>query len=118
MQTRSTAFPRTEPGALARGIPAELTVFVQKTYGLLSLSLILGAAACYAMMLLMPTVTVILRIGQEAGIPDFPRRGLWPLGGGTFVFPMVESAARHGPSQGVVSPHGLVGLLGLVVGSG
>jgi FtsH-binding integral membrane protein len=118
MQTRSAAFPRSEPGALARGIPAELTVFVQKTYGLLSFSLILGAAACYAMMLLMPTREVLLRSGQTAVIPAFPQWGLWALWGGTFVFSMIGSAARNGARQGEVSPLGLVGLLGLVLCSG
>ncbi len=104
--------------AFARGIPAELTVFVKKTYGLLAFSLVLGAAACWAMMMLMPTAAVRMRDGTVGTIPQFPQWGLWLLWGGTFVFGLVGNMAKNGARQGEVSVTGLVGLVGLVLCSG
>jgi FtsH-binding integral membrane protein len=104
--------------ALARGIPAELTVYVRKTYGLLAFSLVLGAAACWAMMAVMPTVAVRMHDGTVGTIPQFPQWGLWLLWGGTFVFSMVGNMAKNGARQGEVSVMGLVGLVGMVLCSG
>lgn len=104
--------------ALSRGIPAELTVFVRKTYALLAFSLALGAAACWAMLQVMPTATVLTRSGQSVTIPNFPFWGLLLLWGGTIVFSIVGSMAKNGARQGEVSITGLVGLVGMVVCSG
>lgn len=104
--------------ALTRGIPAELTVFVRKTYSLLAFSLILGAAACWAMLQLMPTATVALRSGQTAVVPNLPQWVFWVLWGGTLVFSIAGSFARKGARQGEVSFTGLLCLVGMVVCSG
>lgn len=104
--------------ALSRGIPAELAVFVRKTYSLLAFSLILGAAACWAMVQMMPTATVLLKSGQTAVVPDFPRWGFWLLWGGTFVFSLAGSMSRKGARQGEVSIGGLLCLVGMVICSG
>lgn len=104
--------------ALSRGIPAELTVFVKKTYTLLAFSLALGAAACWAMIQIMPTATIALRSGQSVVVPNFPFWGLLLLWGGTLVFSLVGSMAKNGARQGEVSILGLVGLVGMVLCSG
>ena len=104
--------------ALTLGIPAELAVFVRKTYGLLAFSLVLGAVACAAMMAVMPTREVLLRSGQLARVPDFPRWGLWLLWGGSVVFSLVGNMARSGSRQGEFSVKGLVGLVGMVLCTG
>ncbi len=111
---------RTRMGALEaldRGIPAELTTFVQKTYGLLAFSLVLGAAACYGMLQVMPTVEVLTRRGP-ATIPHFPQWGLFLLWGATLGFSLLGSFAKSGARQGEVSVLGLVGLIGMVLASG
>ncbi|NUN53465.1 MAG: Bax inhibitor-1 family protein [Planctomycetaceae bacterium] len=116
----SGAAPRARMGAmeaLARGIPAELTTFVRKTYGMLAFSLVLGAAACYAMMLLMPTREVMTRSGVVT-IPAFPQWGLWLLWGGTLGFSLLGSFAKNGARSGEVSVVGLVALVGMVLCSG
>ncbi len=118
MYAQTQARRMTAVEALARGIPAELTTFVQKIYGLLAFSLVLGAAACWAMLQLMPTVAVRLRGGSSATIPSFPQWALWLLWGGTFAFSMVGNMARNGARQGEVSVTGLVGLIGMVLCSG
>ncbi len=100
--------------ALSRGIPAELTVFVKKTYSLLAFSLILGAAACWAMVQVMPVRT----LADGRTIPNFPQWGFWLLWGGTLVFSIAGSFARKGARQGEVSIGGLLCLVGLVVCSG
>ena len=103
--------------ALSRGIPAELTTFVQKTYGMLAFSLILGAGACYGMLRVMPTMEVITRHGPIT-IPDFPRWGLWLLWGATLGFSLLGNVAKTGARQGEVSVTGLVALVGMVLASG
>lgn len=103
--------------AFTRGIPAELTTFIKKTYGLLAFSLVLAAAACYAMMLLMPTQTVLTREGT-AVVPVFPRWGLWLLWGATFGFSLLGTFAKKGTRQGDVPVLGLVALVGMVLASG
>ena len=104
--------------AFARGIPAELAVFVRKTYSLLAFSLILGAAACWAMVQMMPTATVLLRSGESVVVPNFPRWGFWLLWGGTLVFSIAGSMARKGARQGEASLGGLLCLVAMVVCSG
>jgi FtsH-binding integral membrane protein len=104
--------------ALTRGIPAELTVFVRKTYSLLAFSLILGAAACWAMVQVMPTATVMTRSGQSVTVPNFPFLGLLGLWAGMIVFSLVGSFAKRGARQGEVSVLGLVALVGMVLCSG
>ena len=104
--------------ALARGIPAELTTFVQKTYSLLAFSLVLGAAACYGMLQVMPTVQAETRSGAVVTIPSFPQWGLFLLWGATLGFSLLGSFAKSGARQGEFSVLGLVGLVGMVVASG
>ena len=107
--------------AFARGVPAELTTFVKKTYSMLAFSLVLGAAACFVMLRLMPTQEVLVRHGGEFAkvlVPAFPRWGLWLLWGGTFGFGILGSFAKGGARQGEASILGLVALVGLVVCSG
>jgi len=103
--------------ALARGIPAELTTFVQKTYGLLAFSLILGAAACWGMLQVMPTATVATRQGPVT-VPAFPMWGLFLLWGAMLGFSLLGSFAKAGARQGEVSVLGLVALVGMVLASG
>lgn len=104
--------------ALARGIPAELTTFVQRTYGLLAFSLVLGAAACWGMLQVMPTVQAVTRSGAVVTIPSFPQWGLFLLWGATLGFSLLGSFAKSGARQGEFSVLGLVGLVGMVVASG
>jgi modulator of FtsH protease len=104
--------------ALARGIPAELTTFVKKTYGMLAFSVLLGAGACYAMLQAMPTQTIVTGPGKAITIPAFPQWALWLLWGGTFVFSMIGSRAKSGARSGEASPLGLVALVGMVLCSG
>jgi modulator of FtsH protease len=99
--------------AFARGIPAELTVFVRKTYGLLAFSLALCAAACWLAMSILPVHVV----GRQVSL-GFPRWILWALWGGTLVFSIVGNMARSGSRQGDVSATGLVGLFGMVLCAG
>jgi modulator of FtsH protease len=104
--------------ALSRGIPAELSVFVKKTYSLLAFSLALGAAACWGMIQLMPTAVVTLRSGGSVVVPVFPRWGILLLGLGTLGFVLMGSFAKNGARQGEVSVTGLVALVGMVLCSG
>ena len=99
--------------ALSRGIPAELTVFVRKTYGMLAFSLALGAAACWFGMGLLP-----VKVTPRGVHADFPIWILFALWAGTFVFGLVGNMARKGARQGEFSILGLVGLVGLVLCSG
>jgi modulator of FtsH protease len=99
--------------AFARGIPAELTVFVQKTYGLLAFSLALCAGACWLAMDLLP-----IRVEGKRIYADFPIWILYALWGGTFVFGFIGNRARSGARQGEVSATGLLSLIGLVVCAG
>jgi modulator of FtsH protease len=100
--------------AMARGIPAELTTFVKKTYGMLAFSLFLGAAACWGMMELFP-----LRIVETSRGPSitttFPSWGIWLLWGGAFAFTIMGNMARSGTRSGEASPLGLVALVGMVL---
>ena len=104
--------------AIARGIPAELTIFVKKTYSLLAFSLVLAAAACWVTIEMMPTATVRLRNGSIGTVSAFPQWGLWLLWGGTFVFSIIGNRAKNGARQGDVSVMGLVGLVGMVLCAG
>ena len=104
--------------AWSHGIPAELTVFVQKTYALLSFSLVLAAAACWAMIQVMPTATVTLKGGGTAVISTFPRWGLWLLWGGMMVFGFLGNHAKNGARQGETSVAGLLFLCAMVVCAG
>jgi FtsH-binding integral membrane protein len=104
--------------ALSAGIPAELTVFVKKTYALLAFSLVLGGVACVAMLRFMPTQVVNLRDGGTAVIPDVSRLLLFGLWGGTLVFSLVGNFAKRGARAGEVSALGLAALCGMVLCSG
>lgn len=101
--------------AWSHGIPAELTVFVQKTYALLSFSLVLAAAACWAMIQVMPTATVELKGGGTAVVSAFPRWGLWALWGGSMLFGFLGNRAKNGARQGETSVAGLLFLCAMVV---
>ncbi len=98
-------------------IPAELATFVKRTYGLLAFSVLLGAAACWAMIHLMPTRTILTTRGAVE-VSAFPQWGLWLLWGGTFAFSLMGNAVRSGARSGEASPLGLVALAGLVICSG
>lgn len=100
--------------ALAKGIPAELTTFVQKTYGMLAFSLALAAAACFLGMRLLP-----VHVSAQGRVyADFPIWILFALWGGTFAFSLMGSFVKRGARQGEASILGLVALVGLVVCSG
>jgi modulator of FtsH protease len=100
--------------ALAKGIPAELTTFVRKTYGMLAFSLALAAAACWFGLSLLP-VHVAADGRLYAGFPIWILYALW---GGTFLFSIMGSFVKSGARQGEASILGLVALVGLVVCSG
>ena len=104
--------------AWSHGIPAALVPFVQKTYGLLTFSLLLAAAACWATVQLMPTVEVTLRDGSAGVMSAFPRWGIWALWGGTFLFGFLGNRARNGARQGEASVAGLVFLSLMVICAG
>jgi FtsH-binding integral membrane protein len=99
--------------AFARGIPAEMVTFVKRTYSLLAFSLILGAAACWSAMQLLPVRVSGTRV--EIGFPIWI---LWALWGGTIVFSLVGQFVRSGSRQGEASVLGLLALVGMVLCSG
>ncbi len=99
--------------AFARGVPAELTTFVKKTYGLLAFSLALGVAACLLSFKFLPVVKTAYGL-QAAFAPWI----LWALWGGTFLFGILGGMAGKGARSGEASPFGLLCLVGLVVCSG
>lgn len=104
--------------AWSHGIPAELVVFVQKTYALLAFALVLAAAACWAMIQVMPTATVTLRGGGTVVVSTFPRWGLWLLWGGAIAFGFLGNRAKNGARQGEVSLAGLGFLCAMVICAG
>lgn len=104
--------------ALNLPIPAELVTFVRRTYGMLAFSVILGAAACWGMIRVMPTATRILEDGSRVTVPAFPMWGLILLWVGMLVFSLIGNMAKAGARAGEASPMGLVGLVGMVVCSG
>jgi len=104
--------------AWSHGIPAELTVFVQKTYALLSFSLVLAAAACWGMIQVMPTAQVRFGDGTVGTISTFPRWGVWALWGGMFLFGFLGNRAKNGARQGESSVAGLAFLCAMVVCAG
>jgi len=106
------------PGASVRGIPAELTVFVQKTYGLLSFSLALAAASCWMMLKWMPIVEVVQRDHSIVSRPDLAPWMFWGLVIAEFGFLFLSMFARSGTRSGEASPLGLVALGGFVLASG
>ncbi len=115
-----TASTRAREGAMeamARGIPAELTTFVKKTYGMLAFSLFLGAAACWGMMKLFPLRVIETAKGPVIA-PSFPMWGIWLLWGGALAFTIMGNRVRSGARSGEASPFGLVALVGLVVCTG
>jgi modulator of FtsH protease len=104
--------------AMARGIPAELALFVRKTYGLLAFSVILACAACAGMIAVMPTARVVLRDGTVGVVSAFPQWGIWLLWGGMLVFGIMGSMVRSGARQGEASAKGLLALVGMVLCAG
>ena len=103
--------------AFSKGIPAELTVFVKKTYGLLAFSLVLAAMSCSVMIDLMPTRQV-MDGGVLRTVPALPPIAFWGLVIGEFAFLFMAMFARGGARQGEVSVFGLVALGGFVLTSG
>lgn len=103
--------------ALARGIPAELTTFVQKTYGLLAFSLLLAAGASVAVMKIWPPVLVHSLRGDFLA-PTFPQWAVWLLWGGTVVFSIVGNLSAKGARQGETSVIGLLALCAMVICAG
>ena len=99
--------------ALARGVPAELVTFVQKTYALLAFSLALAAAAVVFGMRLFPVEATPK--GIAIGFPMWQIYALWA---GTFVFSLMGGFVKSGARQGEATALGLVALVGLVLCSG
>jgi len=119
MQARAAAGARMGAmDAWSHGIPAALVPFVQRTYGLLTFSLLLAAAACWATIQWMPLREVVLRDGSSGVVSAFPRWGLWLLWGGTMVFGFLGNRARGGARQGEASVAGLVFLSLMVICAG
>ena len=104
--------------AISVGIPAELTVFVKKTYALLTFSLVVAAAACFAMIRLMPTAEITLKGGSKVTVSTFPEWGVWALWGGTVLFGFLGNRAKSGARQGEFSTGGLLALMAMVTCAG
>jgi modulator of FtsH protease len=111
-RTRMGAFD-----AFSRGIPAELTTFVQKTYGLLAFTLVLAAGASIAVMKLFPPILVQTTAGDYLR-PGLPQWAIWAFWGGTFLFGMIGNASARGARQGETSVGGLLALCAMVICAG
>lgn len=124
MAAYAPSSPQSRPLGMAQafsaGVPAELTTFVRKTYGLLAFSLFLAAGACGLMMKALAWETIPLASGAAVTLPVVPPALRWGLILGSLGFLAMSWFVKNGARSGEASVLGLLALTGFVscVGAG